>query len=66
MANGNVFTRQEQPSSCNKQIPTYSPSSQKAKMQNDINFCKILVLNDSNSQSHASKAITYKRKQATF
>jgi len=51
MANGNVFTR---------------PSSQEAKMQNDINSCKILLLIDSNSQSRASKAMAYTRKQATF
>jgi len=67
MANRNMFTRQElQPSICNMQIPIYSSSSQKAKMQNDINSCKLLLLNDSNSKSHASKAMTYTRKQATF
>jgi len=30
-------------------------------MQNDINSCKILLSNNSNSQSHASKVMTYTR-----
>jgi len=33
-------------------------SSQKAKMQNVIHPCKNLLLNDSNSQSYACRAVT--------